>query len=83
MLRVRARRQIERDRDYTVAGHLPAECGVGPERKARDLGAQQLIDLARRGGELRAVEPDVLGLDRKSTRLNSSHKSQSRMPSSA
>ena len=34
-------------------------------------------------GERISIVEDVAGVDRKSTRLNSSHKVQSRMPSSA
>ena len=34
-------------------------------------------------GEVKVVEPRLLSSDRKSTRLNSSHDRQSRMPSSA
>ena len=47
---------------------------------ARSIGGSrvQVADLLRPNGNLHSFEPD-----RKSTRLNSSHKTESRMPSSA
>ena len=45
------------------------------------VGTRNPIELLRLAIEIRRFKPDIL--DRKSTRLNSSHVSQSRMPSSA
>ena len=43
----------------------------------------QFINEAKTPGNLLQDAPDFDAIDRKSTRLNSSHKVQSRMPSSA
>ena len=51
-------------------------------RKTRVLFAQE-PDLDKRWNSLRPILAELLAEDRKSTRLNSSHRSLSRMPSSA
>ena len=63
---------LVRDADVVV-------CGAGP------AGVSAAIAAARAGARVRLFEwrGCVGGIDRKSTRLNSSHVSESRMPSSA
>ena len=46
-------------------------------------GIREAGEILRQGGLVAFPTETVYGLDRKSTRLNSSHRSQSRMPSSA
>ena len=56
------------------------------KEELRELGAPPYPGGQREHGRLIRLEPDVrehVPLDRKSTRLNSSHESVSRMPSSA
>ena len=57
---------------------IPALAGATGDT---DLGA--LVGQAVGGGIAGAILTAIVGLDRKSTRLNSSHRSLSRMPSSA
>ena len=68
---------------------------VLPREDPRDalIGARRIADLPqgatlgtaslRRAAQAKALRPDLAIVDRKSTRLNSSHVSESRMPSSA
>ena len=65
------------------------EMNVGDEQSVVD-GVRSAVDtlggldsLVNAAGILRAVHTEQMGLDRKSTRLNSSHITRSRMPSSA
>ena len=55
--------------DYFLGGRDATWLAIGASIFASNIGSEHLIELA--------------GADRKSTRLNSSHKVQSRMPSSA
>src|SRR6188768_2535102 len=66
---------------------LHVDCHSFPTRRSSDLRQQFVQDdagrvLVRRGLRLALLALRLLG-DRKSTRLNSSHQSTSRMPSSA
>ena len=51
-------------------------------KKYPKIGIRPTID-GRQGGVRESLEDKTMNLDRKSTRLNSSHSGQSRMPSSA
>ena len=53
------------------------------ETKARLQEFRQTRRILGEHPEMKGVDPEEEGLDRKSTRLNSSHSQQSRMPSSA
>ena len=66
-------------------GELPIDNNLA-ERTIRKLTTQRNNSLhygSDAGAEMAATYHSVIGTDRKSTRLNSSHKVQSRMPSSA
>ena len=70
----------------TVSRVVNRESGVTPETSERVRAAIDSLGF-RRNEAARALRQgrvsQTLGLDRKSTRLNSSHESTSRMPSSA
>src|SRR3546814_1832254 len=75
-IRTAIRNQIERHADVVRQAVT---------RKSVDLGLRHFsradLEAARDAGQMLDIR--VLGLDRKSTRLNSSHECASRMPSSA
>ena len=60
--------------------HLPIDVIISPEIEVARAIARRLQDPL---AELVKIEPKAIGVDRKSTRLNSSHIPLSRMPSSA
>ena len=74
---------------------LVSYCGITVEqdtamrKELREAGVEYkvykntMIRFAIQGTEFEALADDLTGPDRKSTRLNSSHSGQSRMPSSA
>ena len=81
------------DRDQVVAGILAALTavleedvdGLTAESKLSEVGLDStgVLELLMQLEESLGVEFDTDNLDRKSTRLNSSHNQRSRMPSSA
>ena len=63
--------------------HVSVSCVQEAEAKAVEFALQNLPADAKRVKVLNDNGPVVDGIDRKSTRLNSSHIEESRMPSSA
>ena len=72
------------ERDHGTFQPRPSEEGVPPAGGAGepDVGAEPVDEPLGAAAGMRPAEPDDVA-DRKSTRLNSSHVSESRMPSSA
>ena len=69
---------VSRDPDVVLRADKLFLPGVGTAQAAMDqIHERELVDL------IKACTQPVLGIDRKSTRLISSHRYQSRMPSSA
>ena len=64
--------QEKAERRYAGVSHIDAE-----RVNQDDAYAEHIVEYAKKSGV------EISSLDRKSTRLNSSHRSQSRMPSSA
>ena len=72
------------ERFFAAAEKTRFQCRERSAHRPVDLqNAGDLMELVHEGGQLRAILDLDLDADRKSTRLNSSHKVQSRMPSSA
>src|ERR1043166_7343544 len=67
------------------AEHILRETKAEPERYAAEARAQLDAQLKRRAelAQQQIAQAEARAIDRKSTRLNSSHVSESRMPSSA
>ena len=66
---------------YTVAYHVALRARADAAR--RRLRERRVVEMPRTECPAEAVWRDLQPVDRKSTRLNSSHRSLSRMPSSA
>ena len=66
-----------------VLGYFGAEKQADAQREAAQTAANAQLQAARMAAEEARFRPVGVTTDRKSTRLNSSHSQQSRMPSSA
>ena len=75
--------ELSRNQDAFIDAHSLEEFGVSTNDlpSAKLAAISSFISFAI--GAMIPLTPYILGLDRKSTRLNSSHMSESRMPSSA
>ena len=74
---VAALRAVHRCVSYNARGYPPSDVPVAVESYSQDLAADDVVAV------LDGLKIDRAHLDRKSTRLNSSHIPLSRMPSSA
>ena len=72
---------------FKESKNLPDEAGMGVDSKGNCLYKKEFVESITQGNNTKELEGviihEILHLDRKSTRLNSSHIPLSRMPSSA
>ena len=68
---------------FISSTQIAKEINVDPSQVAKDLSFVNISGKTRVGYDINALVDVLEDLDRKSTRLNSSHSTSSRMPSSA